>query len=564
VGADRLSGSRSRRPAAPIALVALWLLPACAAGAGPAIEARTTAAAPPRAAPSATRATLRFEPVWLERVYSPTRPEPVWFTPQGPRAGVEVALRELRAAGERGLSPDDYDIATLERLVAVAVQGTGGADAVTRADRALSATVLQFLSDLRLGRVPPQQVEPYYSAQARPTRFAIDLREVVAEDRLAPMIAGAEPAFAQYAQLKRLLADYRMLAARPPSSLPAPASARTKVVVGDDYVGAPELHAALVALGDLPPNSEAPFDGRYSAVLAMGVTRFQARHGLAPDGVLGKQTLAALNAPVAMRISQIALSLERLRWLPDFPPGPLIAVNIPSFQLWALADATTLQRATLTMPVVVGRAMRSETPVFIGDMRYVEFSPYWNVPSGILRDELLPRIAEDPSYLEREDMEIVTIRRHQTTFAGNDPAGIAALRSGNARLRQRPGPRNALGRVKFALPNTMDIYLHATPAQELFARTRRDFSHGCVRVSDPEALASFVLRGQPQWTPAQIEAAMTSGVNRTVALAASIPVVVFYTTALVDGEGRAIFLPDIYGHDGKLLAALRGGRGSTP
>jgi murein L,D-transpeptidase YcbB/YkuD len=207
------------------------------------------------------------------------------------------------------------------------------------------------------------------------------------------------------------------------------------------------------------------------------------------------------------------------------------------------------------MPVVVGKAMRSETPVFIGEMRYVEFSPYWNVPSGILRNELLPRLASDPTYLGREDMEIVSTRGDGPALAAG--AGIAALRSGDARLRQRPGPRNALGGVKFVLPNTMDIYLHATPARELFDRARRDFSHGCIRVREPGELALFVLRDRPEWTAAEIEAAMTSGVSRSVPLTSPIPVVVFYTTAIVDGEGRAHFLRDVYGHDRKLLDALR-------
>ena len=255
--------------------------------------------------------------------------------------------------------------------------------------------------------------------------------------------------------------------------------------------------------------------------------------------------------------TQITLSLERLRWLPQLPPGPLIAINIPSFRLWAFADAANAQRVTLAMPVVVGRAVRTETPVFIGEMRFVEFSPYWNVPPSILRNELLPLLARDPSYLDREDMEVVRAANNGRALAASADELIAALRSGEARLRQRPGPKNALGGVKFVLPNTMDIYLHATPARALFERTRRDFSHGCIRVREPEALAEFVLRGKPEWARSQIEAAMTSGVNRTVQLAAPIPVVVFYTTVIVDGEGRALFLPDIYGHDGKLRDALR-------
>jgi len=177
--------------------------------------------------------------------------------------------------------------------------------------------------------------------------------------------------------------------------------------------------------------------------------------------------------PIDARVRQILLSLERLRWLPDPAPGPLIAINIPSFELWGF-DAPAASRAALAMPVVVGTAMRSETPVFIGEMRSVEFNPYWNVPSGILRRELLPKIARDPAWLAREDMEIVSTRGDGRVLAA-DVDGVAALRSGDARLRQRPGPQNALGGVKFVLPNTMDIYLHATPARALFSRAQRDF-----------------------------------------------------------------------------------------
>ncbi len=349
-----------------------------------------------------------------------------------------------------------------------------------------------------------------------------------------------------------------MLAAQPGIVLPPLASPRSKVVAGGTYAGMQALHAQLVRLGDLAADSAIPAEDRYTEALAQAVRRFQTRHGLEADGFLGKDTLAALNVPVTTRLTQIRLSLERLRWLPQLQPGSLIAINIPSFQLWAFADASGTQRATLSMPVVVGKAMRTETPMFIGEMRFVEFSPYWNVPPSILRNELLALLAHDPSYLDREDMEVVSTSGSGRVLAANGDKLIAALHSGEARLRQRPGPRNALGGVKFVLPNTMDIYLHATPARELFGRTRRDFSHGCIRVREPEALAQFVLQGKPEWTPAQIEAAMTSGVNRTVPLAAPVPVVVFYTTVIVDGEGRALFLHDIYGHDSKLRDALRG------
>jgi murein L,D-transpeptidase YcbB/YkuD len=494
---------------------------------------------------------------WIERVYRSAQGAPIWFADGGPRDAVNVAFHELGAAADRGLAPEDYDIGSLERLVGAAKGSAANPDAIARADVALTATVLQFLADLRFGRVRPEHVEPQYRANAKDSAFVADLGDAVANGRLASMIAATEPAFPQYARLKLVLAEYRMLAARPAAGLPRLPSAVRMVVAGDTYVGVRALHEELLRLGDLATNAASPVDDRYSLALAEAVQRFQSRHGLVPDGILGKETLAALNVPFATRVTQIVLSLERMRWLPEPAPGPLIAVNIPSFQLWAFADARNTDRPALTMPIVAGRAMRTETPVFIGEMRYVEFSPYWNVPTSILRNELLPQIERDPTYLEREVMEVVSTRRDSPAPTADIGATIDALRSGEARLRQRPGSRNALGGVKFVLPNTMDIYLHATPARALFDRARRDFSHGCIRVREPVALAEFVLRGRAEWTPANIEAAMASGVNHIVALVAPIPVVVFYTTAIATAEGRALFLADVYGHDRKLLAALR-------
>lgn len=541
-----------------------WFVLAGGAWADPALDARIATLVAGRAASGEAPLALRVDRAWIERVYSPARPGPVWFTPDGPRPAVLGVVRELRAAADRGLAPDDYDIGELARRVEAASGSPPDLEAIARADVALSATVLQFLSDLRFGRVHPQRVEPHYRARARDAAFVAELREAAERDRLVALITAAEPKLPQYAQLKRLLVEYRSFAERPAPGLPPLASPRSKTVAGDTYVGVPALHAELVRLGDLPADSARPVDDRYSETLAEGLRRFQARHGLLPDGILGKDSHAALNVPIAARVRQIVLSLERLRWLPDFAAGPLIAINIPSFQLWAFAEAPGGERAVLSMPVVVGKAMRSETPVFIGEMRYVEFSPYWNVPTGILRNEILPRLTRDPSYLEREGMEIVSTRGTGPVLALSTDAGIAALRSGEARLRQRPGPRNALGGVKFVLPNTMDIYLHATPARELFDRAQRDFSHGCIRVREPGALASFALGGRPEWTAVEIEAAMTSGVTRRVPIAAPIPIVVFYTTAAVDGEGRAHFLRDVYGHDRKLLDVLRGAGRSVP
>jgi murein L,D-transpeptidase YcbB/YkuD len=493
---------------------------------------------------------------WIERIYSGDDPGPVWFTREGARPAVAVALRELSAASERGLATADYDVDRLAIDVDAASRPGRSPQIVARVDVAMTTAVVHFLSDLHVGRVRPQDIEPHYRVPAKHAFFVPRLREAVATDRLATLIDEAEPSFPLYDSLKTLLARYRGFASRPPIMLPPLPPHETKIAPGDAYAGVAALHDLLVRLGDLPPEAARPIDDRYSNALAAAVVRFQERHGLAPDGVIGKQTLAELAVPADARVRQIELSLERLRWLPELPSGPLIAINVPSFRLWAFTDAHLREHSTLSMPVIVGKAIRGETPMFIGAMRYVEFSPYWNVPPTILRNELLPQLARDPALLQRDDMELVSTRLPAAPITVIDNTAIAGLRAGDLRLRQRPGPRNALGGVKFVLPNTMDVYLHGTPARALFERTRRDFSHGCIRVREPAALAQFVLRDQPEWTAATIDAAMTAGINRTVNLTAPIPVVVFYTTAVVDADGHAKFLPDVYGHDRKLASVL--------
>jgi murein L,D-transpeptidase YcbB/YkuD len=214
------------------------------------------------------------------------------------------------------------------------------------------------------------------------------------------------------------------------------------------------------------------------------------------------------------------------------------------------------------MKVIVCRdSPTHRTPIFASRMTSLEFSPYWNVPPGILQREVLPRLRRDPGYLQREHMEIIDGTGRVWTRV--EPEGLAALTGGQARVRQRPGPANAVGGVKFVFPNQANVYFHDTPARELFARTRRDFSHGCIRVEDPVKLAEFVLALQPEWTSDRIRAAMTAGDTQFVALAAPVPVLIYYLTAMVDpADGRLLFLSDPYGHDATLTRALAARRAS--
>ena len=286
--------------------------------------------------------------------------------------------------------------------------------------------------------------------------------------------------------------------------------------------------------------------------------RFQGRHGLDADGALGKATLAALAVPVAQRTTQLELALERLRWLPHLDEHGFLAVNIPMFHLWGWGARPVRGTPDFEMDVIVGRALDTETPVFVEELRYLIFRPYWNVPPSILRNEILPAIARDRSYLDRQNMEIVAGAGDDASALEATDENLARLRTGGLRVRQRPGPKNSLGLVKFVFPNDDNIYMHGTPAPQLFGRARRDFSHGCVRVADPVKLAEWLLRDRPEWTRERVLAAMQGPASERVTLTRPVQVILFYLTAVVMPEdGSVRFADDIYGHDGRLTTGAR-------
>jgi murein L,D-transpeptidase YcbB/YkuD len=291
-------------------------------------------------------------------------------------------------------------------------------------------------------------------------------------------------------------------------------------------------------------------------VLVDAVRRLQDRFGLEADGVLGRDTFRAAHREPAQLAEQVALALERLRWLPDLGRGRFVVVNVPAYHLWAFESPD--EPPVLGMKIVVGRAMRSLTPLFYGEMRSLTLRPYWNVPYGIATRELLPKARLDGGALEREQMELVAVGNPDGGAYPPTPENLDRVKRGVLRIRQKPGPKNALGRVVFSFPNDDNIYMHDTPARQLFARARRDFSHGCIRLEDPLSLLRWVLRDQPEWTEGRWEAAFAGDRPVRVGLRAPLPVVVFYSTAFVDA-GVTRFTEDIYGLDARLREALAHG-----
>jgi len=488
---------------------------------------------------------------------APATPLPTlaWFDGDRPAPIAQQAVALLARAEDDGLDPADYDAAGLQRALDAAAQGRLDAAGRAQLDARLTAAIQRLLSDLNRGRVDPRTVHVKFDLPPRRFDATAALREALAAGRLEQAVRAAAPPLKLYADLRRALADYRALGAHPAWQQPLlglPGGAHGKLAPGGTWDGLLPLAQRLQALGDLA--ADAPAYARYDGALVDAVRAFQRRHGLSDDGEVGRATRAALEVKPAQRAQQIALTMERLRWTPLARGPRMIVVNVPEFVLRAYEVRGERFDVQLEMKVIVGRALDTRTPLISEDLAFIEFSPYWNVPRSIATEETVPRLQRDPAYWTREGFEFVGRDGRMDTVLSE--AQLQAVLRGEARIRQRPGPANALGDIKFVFPNDDAIYLHHTPSVGLFARERRDFSHGCIRVEDPVALAKFVLRDQPEWTEARIRAAMAEGRSRTLRLAQPVPVLVAYGTALVIG-GRPHFFADLYGHDRLLANALR-------
>ncbi len=334
------------------------------------------------------------------------------------------------------------------------------------------------------------------------------------------------PVHAQYEKLKTQLEKYQNLSSAEWSSIAAPKKA---IKIGETSPVVSSVRKRLAILGDLHgDNGSAVIDNQ----LKTAIEEFQRRHGLKEDGVIGKELITELNVSPAKRMEQIALNMERFRWLPlesDMSPERLV-VNIPEYMLHIYSGG----KVDWSTKVVVGKPAH-KTPVISNSLQHIVFSPHWNVPPGILRNEVLPAISRDPGYLSRQNME------------------ITGYRNGLPVVRQRPGLGNALGVVKFLFPNKHNVYLHDSPQKALYDHTHRAYSHGCVRVSEPERLAAYLLRNDSRWPESKIYEAMYSGDEKYVDVKQQqVDVYIMYITSWVDDLGRLNFRKDVYGHDKRL------------
>lgn len=520
-------------------------------------------------APAVRRRNFETGRTQLAQLYDRRAYALLWSRGPAPTVEALALLRALAEADSQGLNPEDYQADALARTVKSLQDRAAEADQWAQFDLRLSLAAMAFITDLHRGRIDPRAAGFELPVDLSGFDASVILEQLAARSSAAEIIERLEPQYIHYRLLERALARYRELALDPELTR-LPALPAAKVLPGEHYAGAAALRRLLSALGCLPAPTEVsaePPIGMPAAAadasllggdLVAALKRFQALQGLQADGTLGRATYAALTMPLAQRVRQIELTLERWRWLPPLQ-SPSVIVNIPQFRLFALQAPQDREDAMLRMDVIVGREYPlTRTPVFAADLKYVVFRPYWDVPRSILLHEILPLLAGNPQYLASQDMEIVRGESDEAAVLPPTRDNIRALAAGGQlRLRQRPGPSNALGLIKFMLPNEHNVYLHSTGAPRLFERARRSFSHGCIRVSDPVALAELVLQNPAgDWTREKIIAAMNGGTTLHVPLATPVHVLILYGTALATEDGAVHFFDDLYGYDRRLESLL--------
>jgi murein L,D-transpeptidase YcbB/YkuD len=500
------------------------------------------------------------EPIYasaaLASFYEERGYRPAWTDEGGPRKQALDLIGAIGDAGDEGLNLEDYHYAaitqSLDRLGYESPDNNTSADPAILADLDLLLTdsFLIYATHLLSGRVDPETIDPDWLVNRRETDFDAVLEQALSEDRVAGALRDLLPTHPGYAMLREALRVHRQIEmgggwVRVPGG---PAMKR-----GQRGYRVAALRKRLLATGDLE-RGEVLDASDFDKQMEEAVRRFQARHGLAGDGVVGRDTLSALNVPVEDRLGQIQVNMERWRWLPQDLGKRYVLVNLADFKL----DVVEKGQSVMDMRIIVGKDYR-RTPVFSGKMTYLVLNPSWHVPSKIARLDKLPLIRKDPDYLLREHLRV--IQGWGAEAKEIDPSTIDWSKVGRGNLRyhfvQDPGPWNALGRIKFMFPNPFDVYIHDTPSRELFEKPVRTFSSGCIRIEKPMQLAEYVLAGDPKWNEQTITAALETGQEQTVRLPAPIPVHVLYWTAWVDASGTVQFRKDIYGRDRRVLEALR-------
>lgn len=482
---------------------------------------------------------------YMRRMY-----RPAWTGERGPLPAADTLVKLLRAADQEGLRPGDYHLEKIESLLRSLREPASGAwRALVDLELLLTDAYLLCASHLLAGRVDPETVHPLWLANRRGADLADVLERALAGGQLRESLEGLKPPQPGYARLREALARYRELVEG--GGWPQiPEGSKLEKDVREGRVRL--LRERLRATGDLGA-APGPDDDIFDDMVEEAVRRFQRRHGMAVDGVVGPGTLAALNVPVERRLHQIELNLERWRWLPEELGERHILVNIPNFEL----DVFEKGAKVLHMRAIVGKHYR-RTPVFSDRVAYFVLSPLWHVPTLIAVADLLPRQQKNPAYFKDNGFRVFSGWGAEARELDPTTIDWSQLSRKNFpyRLRQDPGPKNFLGGIKFMFPNKFNVYLHDTPDRELFEKPERGFSSGCIRIEKPLELALYLVQNDPRWSQEKLLAGIASRREQTVQLPARVPVHLLYWTAWADEQGRVHFRRDLYERDAQLDAAL--------
>lgn len=475
---------------------------------------------------------------------------PAWLDEDGATDEAEELLAAVEKSTAHGLDPEKYRLQQLDSLYKKVEADDSEMKDYQLFEKTYTLAYLKLGSHLLAGALEPEKLDAMWETSSRKKELAPYLSKALEEGEIEKSLEKLEPTFTTYDGLKNALAHYRELEAQEENWKPLPATLVLKP--GDSTEFADQLARRLHSLGDM---EELPvLKGIFTPQLASAVAAFQERHGLQQDSVVAENTITMLNVPISKRIDQIKLNLERLRWMPERPEGRHVVVNVPEYKLFVFEGADS----TLQMRVIVGEAYKSTTPIFNDTIEYVSFSPTWSVPMSIATEEMLPRIRKNPGYLASRNLKLY--ESWQEDAAELNPYDVnwkkVTPEEFPYKIEQQPGPSNALGRVKFMFPNRLAIYLHDTPADYLFDKSERDFSHGCIRVEKPVELANYLLQEQ-SFDQEKVMEMMSLPEPENVYLEKEVPVFIEYRTAWMGQDGRVHFREDIYGHDSVQLGTFK-------
>jgi murein L,D-transpeptidase YcbB/YkuD len=497
---------------------------------------------------------LICESTALPRFYGQRSFRPAWINERGDLPQADFLLQAIHGADQEGLRAEDYRYSKLLHLVGEVRQQKIrqiplSPEKLADLDFLLTDTFLVYAAHLLEGRVNPETIQAEWHARGRITDLAEILEKALDSRKIETSLKNLLPLNPGYNRLRQCLRDYRQTA-QMGGWPPVPDGPRMRK--GDFSSRVESLRKRLTLSGDLDPEKDSRGNS-FDENVDQAVRRFQNRHGLEADGVVGPATLGKLHISVEERIQQVRVNLERWRWLPRDLGERYIRVNIANYGL----EVVEKEDPILTMRAVVGKRYQ-RTPVFSALMTYMVLRPYWNVPPNIAKKEILPLVQKDPGYLFKNQMKVFqgwSADRKEINPRTVDWATIAP-ENFPYNFRQEPGNLNALGRIKFMLPNKFNVYLHDTPARNLFQRTVREFSHGCIRIEKPIELALYLLKESSAWSEERLLQEIDKSTDRIVRIPKPIPVHVLYWTAWVDEDGTVQLRDDIYRRDEPLKKAL--------